>query len=61
MFEIFAYSKAPYLMDSGPLCMNAETWKIGEMVYRLTVYRFTMNNKQHKPCFVLSTSKTSQI
>jgi len=38
MFEFFAYSKAPYLMDSGPLCMNAEMWK---MVYRLTVYRFS--------------------
>jgi len=41
MFKFFAYSKAPYLMDSGPLCMNAEMWEIGQMVYRLTVYRFS--------------------
>jgi len=41
MFKFFAYSKAPYLMDSGPLCMNAEMWETGQMAYRLTVYRFS--------------------
>jgi hypothetical protein len=40
MFKFFAYFKAPYLMDSRPLCVNAEMCKIGQMVYRLRVYRF---------------------
>jgi hypothetical protein len=37
MFGFFTHFKARYLTGSGPLCMNAVTYKIGQMVYRLKV------------------------